>query len=147
MTPWTAAHQAPLSMVFSRQEYWSGLPRPPPGDLPHPGIEPRSPASFASQADSLPLSDQGSPVTSPNRISAMFCPFTQPWGLPGWLHGKESTCNAGVAGDAVSIPELGRSPGRGHGNPLQYSCLENPMNRGAWLATVHRLTQSQTRLK
>ena len=44
-TLWTAAHQAPLSMGFSRQEYWSGLPRPPPGDLPHPGIELESPAS------------------------------------------------------------------------------------------------------
>ena len=42
-TPWTVAHQAPLSMGFSRQEYWSGLPCPPPGDLPNPGIEPRSP--------------------------------------------------------------------------------------------------------
>ena len=43
-TPWTAAHQAPLSMGFSRQGYWSGLPFPSPGDLPDPGIEPRSPA-------------------------------------------------------------------------------------------------------
>ena len=45
-----------------------------------------------------------------------------------------------------SIPELGRSPGEGNGNPLQYSCLENPMDRGAWQATVHRVTQSWTRL-
>ena len=49
-TPWTVAHQAPLSMGFSRQEYWSGLPFPSPGDLPDPGIEPRSPAL---QADAL----------------------------------------------------------------------------------------------
>ena len=49
--PWTAAYQAPLSMEFSRQEYWSGLPFPSPGDLPDPGIEPGSPAS---QADALP---------------------------------------------------------------------------------------------
>ena len=49
-TPWTVAHQAPLSMEFSMQEYWSGLPFPSPGDLPNPGIEPRSPAL---QADSL----------------------------------------------------------------------------------------------
>ena len=48
VTPWTVAHQAPLSMGFSRQEYWSGLPCPPPGDLPHPGIEPVSPLSPAS---------------------------------------------------------------------------------------------------
>ena len=56
---WTVACQAPLSMAFSRQEYWSGLPCPPPGDLPNPGIKPRSPAL---QADSLPLSHQWSPV-------------------------------------------------------------------------------------
>ena len=49
-TPWTVAHKAPLSMGFSRQEYWSGLPCPPPGGLPNPGIEPKSPAL---QADSL----------------------------------------------------------------------------------------------
>ena len=50
-TPWTVARQSPLSMGFSRQEYWSGLPFPSPGDLPNPGIEPQSPAL---QADSLP---------------------------------------------------------------------------------------------
>ena len=54
---WTIACRAPLSMGFSRQEYWSGLPFPSPGDLPDPGIEPRSPAL---QVDSLPLSHQGS---------------------------------------------------------------------------------------
>ena len=47
-------------------------------------------------------------------------------GLPPWLGGKESGCNAGATGDSGLIPALGRSPGRGHGNPLQYSCLENP---------------------
>ena len=62
-TLWTAAHQAPLSMGFSRQEHWSGLPFPSPKDLPNPGIEPMSPTSLASpalKADSLPLSHQGS---------------------------------------------------------------------------------------
>ena len=57
-TLWTVAHQASLSMGFSRQEYWSGLPCPPPGDLPDPGIEP---VSLALQADSLPLSHWRSP--------------------------------------------------------------------------------------
>ena len=60
-TLWTVAHQAPLSMGFSRQEYWSGLPCPPPGNLPNPGIETASPESPALQADSLPLSHWGSP--------------------------------------------------------------------------------------
>ena len=55
----TVAHEAPLSMGFSKQEYWSGLPCPPPGDLSDPGIEPTSPAP---QADSLQLSQQGSPL-------------------------------------------------------------------------------------
>ena len=57
--PWTVAHQAPLSMGFPRQEHWSGLPFPPPGDLPDPGIEPASPTSPALQADSLPLEPSG----------------------------------------------------------------------------------------
>ena len=57
-TPWTAACQAPLSMGFSRQEYWSELPFPPPQDLPNPGIEPRSPAL---QADALPSEPPGKP--------------------------------------------------------------------------------------
>ena len=75
--PWTVAHQAPLSMGFSRQEHWSGLPFPSPADLPDPGIEPGSPAL---QADAL----------------------------------------------------LSEPPGK-----LQYSCLRNPMDRGAWWATLH----------
>ena len=50
------------------------------------------------------------------------------------------------AGDSSSVPGLVRSPGEGNGNPLQYSCLENFMNRGAWWATVHRVAKSQTRL-
>ena len=58
-TPWTVAHQDPVSMKFPRQEYWSGLPFPPPGDCPNPGIEPKFPVSPELQADSLPLS-QGS---------------------------------------------------------------------------------------
>ena len=62
MTSWTVAPQAPLSMESSRQEYWSGLPCPPPGDLPDLGIEPRSPVSPVLQVDSLPLSYHGSPI-------------------------------------------------------------------------------------
>ena len=59
-TLWTVAHQATLSIVFSRQEYWSGLSCPPPGDLLDPGMEPASPVSPALQVDSLPLSHKGS---------------------------------------------------------------------------------------
>ena len=52
-------------------------------------------------------------------------------GLPQWLSSKESTCNAGALGDVGSIPLLGRSPGERNGNPLHYTSLENPMDRGA----------------
>ena len=102
-TPWTAAHQTPLSMRFSRQGYWSGLPFPSPGDLPNPGIEPGSPAL---QADSLPTKLQGKPVYS----------------------------------------SLTNSFGEGNGTPLQYSCLENPMDGGAWWAEVHGVAKSRIRL-
>ena len=60
-TLWTIVHQAPLSMGFSRQEYCNGFPFPPPGDLPDPGKETLSPMALALQADSLPMSHQGSP--------------------------------------------------------------------------------------
>ena len=62
--------------------------------------------------------------------------YVELW-LPQWLNSKESACNAGDARDKGSVPGLGRSPGEMHGNPLQYSYLENPMDRGAWQATVH----------
>ena len=64
-------------------------------------------------------------------------------GFPGGSDGKESACNAG---DMGSIPGSGRSPGEGNGNPLQYSCLENAMDRGAWKSTVHGVTKSRTQL-
>ena len=65
------------------------------------------------------------------------------WGLPWWLSGKESACSAR---DIGPVPGSGRSPGGGHGNSLQYSCLENPMERGACWATVHKVTKSRTQL-
>ena len=102
-------------MEFFRQEYWSELPFPSPGDLLDPGIEPRSPAL---QADALPSEPPGKPSS-----------------------GKEPA-NAGDLRDVGLIPGLGRSPGGGHGNPLQYSCLENPMDRGAWWAMVHGVAKS-----
>ena len=60
---------------------------------------------------------------------------------------KNPPANAGYVRDVGSIPELGRSPEEGNGNPLQYSYLENAMDRGAWWATLHRVTESQTQLK
>ena len=61
--------------------------------------------------------------------------------FPGSSDSKESACNAG---DLGLIPGLGRSPGEWNGNPFQYSCLENSMDRGAWMATVHRVTKCET---
>ena len=86
-TPWTVARQAPPSMGFSRQEYWSGLPFPFPGDLPDLGIEPRSPVAPALQADSLPLSHQGSP-----------------WGRTDiWIHMAESFCESSETITTLSV--------------------------------------------
>ena len=67
-------------------------------------------------------------------------------GFPGGASGREPTY-AGDIRDVGLIPRSRRSPGGGHGNPLQYSCLENPMDRGAWQATVHSFSKSWTRLK
>ena len=64
-------------------------------------------------------------------------------GFPSSSDGKESACSAG---DLGSIPGSGRSPGEGNGKPFQYSCLEHPVDRGAWQATAHEVVKSQTRL-
>ena len=193
--PWTGTHQGFLSMEFSRQEHWSGLAFPSPGDLPDPGVRPESPALWADSLPSEALAQftrlpnlcymflhlLGSHRSSRNHLLqivfmlqkiklgftvVLTCPSVQrqsvmelrktqessevlfysiynlvsvvlilgsgEMGFPGSSAGKESACNAG---DPSSIPELERSPGGGHGNPHQYSCLENPMDRGAWPAT------------
>ena len=229
-------------MEFSRPRYWSGKPFPSLGDLPNPGIKPRSSTlqvdsyqlshkgslrileweaypfssrsswprdqtrSPALQADSLPTELWGKPENkygmeemSPAPLFSMPWPtarsqgdlltdspckliqsmlnqgcFSQMWyGLrevmeplvqsiggewkwKAWkqLRGASQVvlvvkilpASAGDAGDMGSVPGWGRSGG-GHGNPLWYSCLGNPMDRGAWRATVHRVTKSQARLK
>ena len=69
--------------------------------------------------------------------------YVTPYGFPWGSDGKESAHNAG---DSDLIPRLGRPLGEGNGHPLQYSCLENPMDRGAWQATVHEVAKSRTRL-
>ena len=102
---WTVTHEAPLSMEFSRQEYWSGLPCPPLGDLPDPGIE---------------------AITFKFKMTLVAQLMENP---------------PASAGDVWA-----RSPGAGDGNWLQYSCLENPMDRGAWRATVHGVTKESDRI-
>ena len=79
-------------------------------------------------------------MSSPGNVSVF---NYVPLGFLWWLSGKVSACNAG---DLGSIPGSGRSPGEGNGNPLQYSCLENPMDGAAWWAAVHGVAKSWTRL-
>ena len=84
-------------------------------------------------------------------IPGTLCPFQNIWNSPP-IHYRAvcgSVARAGSAsnaGDLGSIPESGRSPGEGNGHPLQYSCLENPMNRDPWQATVHRATKNRAQL-
>ena len=103
------------------------------------------------QVDFLPLSHLGSHSKLDQFIQSKNCkcskkkkllpgPYTT-WGFPGSSVGKESACSSG---DLGSISGSGRSPGEGNGNPLQYSCLENPMDRGAWWATVHGVAKNRT---
>ena len=141
MTPWTVIHQAPLSMGFSREEYWSGWPCPPPGDLPHPGIEPVSlmPPALAGGVFATSTTWEVPSVVyiCVYKTNTLIYTYGQYMGSPHGSDGEESACNAR---DLGSIPGLGRSPGEGNSNPLQYSCLENPMDRGA-LSTVHGVTE------
>ena len=158
MIPWTVATRLLCPLGFSRQEYWSGLPFPPPGDLPNPGIKPSFPTL---QVDSLPSEPPGKPIFLKNRlyvfggkaISIIFSHIHLCFlklrcnlhiGLPKWLSSKESTCNAE---DTVSIAECGRSPGEGNGNPHQHSCLGSPMDRGVWQATVLGIMTKTTTTK
>ena len=92
MTPWTVAHQAPLFIVFSRQEYWSGLPLPSPGDLPDPGIESRSPAL---RVDSLPPAPPEKPRTTFTLLLSVSSPShfrSQPVGSSGSRQELASPC-------------------------------------------------------
>ena len=92
-TLWNGVHQAPLSVGFSRQEYWSRLPFPSLGDLPHPGIKPISLASPALQVDSFPLSHQG----SPRGIQKSQIHWNREW-FPGPRGGKAGSCSlTGIA--------------------------------------------------
>ena len=124
MTPQTVALQASLSMGFSKQEYWSGLPFPSPEDLPNPGIEPGSPSL---QADSLLFELQGNPkntacptvsgsgADSRAESTRLLVLASVVLSFPGDSDGKESACNEG---DPGWIPRSGRSPGDGNGNLL-----------------------------
>ena len=141
-------------MEFSRQEYRTGLPFPSLGDLPDQGTESASPALeegvcydwcilLAKLCQPLPCfilySKTKFACYSGYFLISYFCIPC----FPGGSEGKASACNAG---DLGSIPGSGRSPREGNGNPFQYSCLENPMDRGAWRAIVYEVAKSRTQL-
>ena len=110
-----------------------------PSDLPYWQLHPRG--SFRSCVSPL------ASITSLAPIPSFHCYrhlLGTGRGFPGGSVGKESTCGAGDAEGVGSIPGSGRTLGGGNGNPLQYSCLENPMDRGAWHPTVHRVMESDT---
>ena len=140
---WTVAHQAPLSMGFSRPEFWSGLKCLPPKDLSNPEIK-------LASLTSLALAD-GFLTTSAMRGRRQWQPT--PVLLPGRPNGRRSLVGYSPRGreesDTTKRLHFHFSLsfiGEGNGNPLQYSCLENPRGRGAWWAEVYGVTQSQTRL-
>ena len=114
--PWTVAHQAPLSVGFSKKEYWSGLPCPSPGDLPNPGIEPSSLMSPALAGRFFTIST----TWEGQRTSAIHMDSHASLG-GGFLGGSEVKNSLANAGDMGLILELGRSPGEGNDHPLQYS--------------------------
>ena len=122
VTHWTVGNQVPLSMEFPRQEFWSRLPFPSPGDLPDPGMEPMSLKSAVSAGRFFTTSTASSSVS--------------PSGFPGGSVVKLYLLVQERLERRVPIPGSGRSPGEGNGNPLQYSCLGNPMDRGVWRAIV-----------
>jgi len=127
VTPWKVACWAPLSMGFSEQEYWSGLPYPSPGDLPDSGIKLRSLCLLHWQASSLPLLllllSRFSRVRLCDPIDGSPTYTTLNGGVASTgtslvIQDKKSTSKTGDAGDLGWIPELGRSPGGGNSNPL-----------------------------
>ena len=115
-----------------------------------PSSNPTSPSHSCVVLDaSCNLARPQSPVYKNQENNHMY-PIRLHMGLndfPACANGKESTCQCRRLRDMGSIPGSGRSPGGGHGNPFQYSCLENAMDRGTWWATVHRIAKSQTQLK
>ena len=142
-TPWTVAPPGSSVHEFSGQEYWGGLPFLPPGDLPDPGTEPKFLMSPALADGAVTTSPPGKPLLMllPRYFSHWFLLSLLGPGFPAGSDGKASACNMG---DPGLIPGSGRSSGEGNGNPLQYPCLENLMDRGDWEATVHGVAKSQT---
>ena len=164
MILWTVACQASLSMGFSLQEYRSELSLPSPQYLPDPGIKPTSLAVPALAGRFFTAKTPGKPkklVTVLKVSTNSFCNsrglWANCWRAPdkSFLSLKKvsqvvqwstSCLHAEDAREVGSILELRRSPGEGNGNLLQYSCLENSMDKGAWQTTLHGVAKSWTQL-
>ena len=151
-------------MSFPRQEYWSGLPCPPPGDLPNPGAETVSLKSLALAGEffsttweilymrvyissalwiSFPFRSQPiwNNIPCPIQLAIYFINSSVCLGFSWWLSGKESSCQCNRR---AFDPWSGKIPWRREWQPLQHSCLENPMDGGAWRARVRGITNSRT---
>ena len=150
-TPWTVARQAPLSMGFSRQEYWSGLPCPPPGDLPDPGINPTSLRSSALAEGSLLLAQPGKPVRSPEPPSGTGAHLPAPPALPRtvynhWLQFTQKpshSSNETNAERTIYVPVLSLGPdpkSHPHCSSL-YPGPASPVPSGfSWEHFLHKIT-------
>ena len=110
-------------------------------------LKPHSNATIPRNSSLLISTVSGAPSYTTWIMSSYYHSVCTYSGFSRWPSGKESVCKAGATGDTGSIPGLRRTPGRGNGNPLQSSWLENPMDRGAWLAPAHGVLKSQTQLK
>ena len=122
------------------------MPFPPSGDLPNPEIEPESLVSPALVVDLFSLAPLTKPYFIKKKKKYLLRTKRGARASQMVLVVKNLLGDAGDIRNMALIPASGRFPGGGHGNPLQDSCLENPMDRGAWWATVHRLAMSQTLL-
>ena len=146
LTLWTVVHQAPLSLIPGKST-GVGCHLVLQGISPTQGSNPCLPRLLHWQAYSLPLAQPGSPVClylyGCVCVCVCVCKRRASW-KPST---QESTCNTGYTGYLGSVTGSGRSPGGGNVNPLQYFCLENPMDGGAWWAIVHGVRKSRTWLK
>ena len=151
-TPWTIAYQAPPSMGFSRQEYWSGLPFPSPGDLPHPGIEPGSPAL---QADALPSEPPGKlRVKSLSRVQLFATPWTVAYLAPPSMGFSRQEYWSGLPFPSPGdLPNPGIKPGslalqadtllsEPPGKPTNTSCIFSILFLRSWVILANIILNS-----